>query len=512
MNSASPIPAARYLRMSTDEQKLSFVYQSAAMQRYAQKHGFVVVTTYEDSGRSGLTLKRRKGLTQLLEDVVSGRNSFKAILVYDVSRWGRFQDTDESAHYEFLCKSAGVPVHYCAEPFKNNSSSPATVMKTLKRVMAAEYSRELSERITRTKIILTESGFRAGGAPGYGFRRMLLSPDGSRKRLLAHGEVKDIRTGRIILVPGPAHEVKTVREIFRLRVSKLMSADAIAAHLHRKGVTPPGVPWDGGHVRLILENPKYAGWATWRRTTGPLGARSVDVPPNRWIVRTDAFEPLIDQATYDKAQKLLRESTLHKSNDELLAGLRELLLREGKISEHLIDQSPDLPVSATYDRRFGGLRQAYALIGYRECRDVPGMLKSRRSLRCLRRALFGQIPRIYKNQVKAIQERCGTRKALRFRDGVKVSISICRCVDYGSGSRWIIPVNRFESDYPTLICRCTRDNKALKDVYLARRVDSLCKFGFLTREHDPWLKGCKRIRDLSQLRKELDRMLIATQS
>jgi hypothetical protein len=32
------------------------------------------------------------------------------------SRWGRFQDADESAHYEFLCKSAGIPVHYCAEP------------------------------------------------------------------------------------------------------------------------------------------------------------------------------------------------------------------------------------------------------------------------------------------------------------------------------------------------------------------------------------------------------------
>lgn len=128
-------------------------------------------------------------MTQLLEDVVSGRRStFRAVLVYDVSRWGRFQDTDESAHYEFLCRSAGVPVHYCAEPFKNNTSSPAVVMKTLKRVMAAEYSRELSERLTRTKKILTESGFRAGSAAGYGLRRMLLSPEGHRRRLLAHGE------------------------------------------------------------------------------------------------------------------------------------------------------------------------------------------------------------------------------------------------------------------------------------------------------------------------------------
>jgi DNA invertase Pin-like site-specific DNA recombinase len=53
-------------------------------------------------------LKHRKGLQQLLQDVVGGTATYQTVLVYDVSRWGRFQDSDESAHYEFLCKSAGV--------------------------------------------------------------------------------------------------------------------------------------------------------------------------------------------------------------------------------------------------------------------------------------------------------------------------------------------------------------------------------------------------------------------
>jgi DNA invertase Pin-like site-specific DNA recombinase len=511
VNATSLIPAARYLRMSTDEQKLSLAYQAAAIQRYAEKHGFDIVSPYEDSGRSGLTLKRRKGLMQLLQDVISGRNTFEAVLVYDVSRWGRFQDTDESAYYEFLCKSAGVPVHYCAEPFKNNTSSPSVVMKTLKRIMAAEYSRELSERLTRTKKILTESGFRAGGAAGYGLRRMLLSPEGSRRRLLAHGEVKDIPTGRVILVPGPACEVKIVRDIFRLRVSKHESADAIAAYLNRKGITHPGVPWDGGHVREILGNPKYVGWATWRRTTGPLGTRSVKVPPNKWIAKVGAFEGIVDQETYDKAQDILKHLTIHKSNEELLAGLRALLLREGRISEHLIDGSPDLPSSLTYNKRFGGLRQAYALIGYREFRNIPAVQRTKLRLTTIRRSVFRQILRIFKNQVTAIQERGGSRQAMRFRDGVKISISICRCVDYGFGPRWVINVNRFERDYPALICRCTPDNKSLKDIHLVTRVDSASKTAFLTKEHDPWLRQGKQVRDLSRLRKILDRMLNLSQ-
>ena len=53
---------------------------------------------------------------------VSGRADFTAILVYDVSRWERFQDADESAYYEFLCKEAGITVHYCAEQFENDGS------------------------------------------------------------------------------------------------------------------------------------------------------------------------------------------------------------------------------------------------------------------------------------------------------------------------------------------------------------------------------------------------------
>lgn len=493
--------------MSTDEQKLSLAYQAAAIQRYAQKHGFVVVCTYEDSGRSGLTLKRRTGLMQLLQDVVNHRNTFNAVLVYDVSRWGRFQDTDESAYYEFLCKSVGVPVHYCAEPFKNNTSSPAVVMKTLKRVMAAEYSRELSERLTRTKKMLTQSGFRVGGAAGYGLRRMLLTPEGSWRRLLAHGEVKDIRTGRIILVPGPAHEVKAVREIFRLRVSRGENANSIATYLNRKGIAHPGVRWNGGHVREILENPKYVGWATWRRTTGPLGTRSVKVPPNRWISKVGAFKGVIDQETYDKAQEIRKRSTIHKSNEELLEGLRALLLREGRISEHLIDQSPDLPNSLTYNRRFGGLRQAYALIGYSEFRNIPAVRRTKLRLTAIRRSVFSQILRIFKHQVTVIQERGGSRRAIRFYDGLKISVSVCRCVEYGFGPRWIINVNRFERDYPTLICRCTPDNKFLKDIYLLRRIDSSSSYAFLTKEQDPWLRRGKRVRDLSLLRKMLDRML-----
>jgi len=92
------VPAAQYLRMSTEHQQYSFANQTTKIQQYADIKGFLIVHTYSDAARSGLVLKRRSGLLQLLHDVMSGTASFKAILVYDVSRWGRFEERDEAAN------------------------------------------------------------------------------------------------------------------------------------------------------------------------------------------------------------------------------------------------------------------------------------------------------------------------------------------------------------------------------------------------------------------------------
>jgi DNA invertase Pin-like site-specific DNA recombinase len=108
--------------MSTDDQQYSITNQRAAISKYALAHGFQVVRTYTDPGCSGITLTRRRGLQQLLADVVSGRARYTAILVYDISRWGRFQDIDEAAHYEFVCKDAGIPIYYCTEQFSNDGT------------------------------------------------------------------------------------------------------------------------------------------------------------------------------------------------------------------------------------------------------------------------------------------------------------------------------------------------------------------------------------------------------
>ena len=210
------VPAAQYVRMSTEHQQYSIANQEAAIQTYARSHGYAVVLTYADAGKSGLAIKHRKELRRLLHDVTSGQARYKAILVYDVSRWGRFQDVDEAAAYEFLCKSAGIPVRYCAEQFDNDGSLPSSMMKAMKRTMAAEFSRELGIKVSAGQRRIALLGFHVVGKAGYGLRRMMVSADGRRRVVLEDGERKAIQTDRTILVPGPKKEVACVRTIFGL--------------------------------------------------------------------------------------------------------------------------------------------------------------------------------------------------------------------------------------------------------------------------------------------------------
>jgi DNA invertase Pin-like site-specific DNA recombinase len=166
---------AQYVRMSTEHQQYSPENQSDIIHRYAETHNMEIVQTYSDHGRSGLNIAGRDGLSQLVEDVEEGQVAVSALLVYDVSRWGRFQDVDESAYYEYVLKRAGIRVHYCAEQFENDGSITSAVLKTLKRSMAAEYSRELSVKVFAGQCRLIEMGFRQGGPAGYGLRRLILA-------------------------------------------------------------------------------------------------------------------------------------------------------------------------------------------------------------------------------------------------------------------------------------------------------------------------------------------------
>ena len=190
------------------------------IREYAARRNMEIVVIYSDEGKSGLNIQGRGELARMIDDVQTKRADYKCILVYDISRWGRFQDADESAHYEYSCRRAGIAVHYCAEQFENDGTPSSTIIKTVKRAMAGEYSRELSSKVFQGACRLIQLGFKQGGTAGFGLRRMLVDHTGQQKGLLKMGEHKSIQTDRVILVPGPDEEVAIVRWMYEAFVKE----------------------------------------------------------------------------------------------------------------------------------------------------------------------------------------------------------------------------------------------------------------------------------------------------
>jgi len=496
----SLIPAAQYLRMSTEHQKYSLENQSAVTQSYAEARGFQIVTTYSDPAKSGLVLRRRFGLQQLLRDVV-GTPPYRAILVYDVSRWGRFQDTDESAHYEFLCKAAGVPVHYCAESFSNDGSLPSLIMKTLKRTMAAEYSRELSVKVLAGQKRIAHLGYKRGGVPGYGLRRMLVASDGTPKQLLANGERKSIATDRVTLVHGPDFEVAHVRDMYRMLISDGISVPEIARELNKKGVKQAGKgpvanAWNYATVYHVLTNPKYAGIHVFGRSTQKLATRSVRLPKSEWIITPAAFEPIVDQETFDRAQQVLGGRTVNRSNLELLRDLRSLLAAEGNLTARSIDSSWEMASCSTYRHRFGSLHEAYKLIGYGGPESFR-KFEARRRNRALRDELLSEIVSLFRN-IAIIQRGGKFHPRLRVKKGPTISVVVARPVRMAGGTLcWLLDPSHDERRFVTLLARLNPTQPSFQDFHILPNIDR--KRRFAIRRDDEWLKQGQPLPRLSDL-------------
>jgi len=350
--------AAQYLRMSTDHQQYSIANQIAAIALYAAAHGIGIVRSFKDEGKSGTTIKGRTGLQELLDVVQSGSAEFDLILVYDVSRWGRFSDSDEAAHYEFLCKRAGITVRYCAEQFENDDSTASNLLKALKRTMAGEYSRELSVKVTAGHRRLADMGWWQGGPPPFGMRRRIVGQNGELKDALEFGEWKSVSTDRVVLVPGPKEEVETIQLGFDLYTKRRKTRQQIADVLNQRKCFWGRRPWTVQKVRFLLTNPVYKGAYAYAKK------HRRNVSPDKCRIREHAFPAIIPEKQWMAANQLIREETKPLLDLEMLEALRRLWKRAGRLNSELINAARDVPSVEAYKKHFGSMTEAYKLIGY----------------------------------------------------------------------------------------------------------------------------------------------------
>ena len=454
--------AALYVRASTEHQNYSTDHQESALREYAAQYDFEVVAVYRDEGRSGLTLDGRNGLLRLLKEVQSGQAAYVAVLVYDVSRWGRFQDVDESAYYEYACRKAGIIVSYCAEPFTNDGSPLAALLKGLKRAMAAEYSRELSAKVFRAQCRLTEAGFKQGGSAGYGLRRQCLSVDGRTPRTLEIGERKSLPTDRVGFVHGPHEEVAVVRRIFDMCTDKQMPDTRIAEALNAEGLKNQyGRAWSAHNVKAILTNEKYAGTLIFNRSTQRLRSSRRPNDLHKWIRVEDAFQGIVSKDMFNRTKQVRLRRGKYWTDDEMLDGLREILVEHGKVSADFIDKS-DLPSAKSYALRFRGLVAAYEAAGV----SGPSLSRAtitRYRLRCVTKDMANELERCAR-RANAQLEKVTTRT---YRvNGVTVRLLCTRCRYERSHPCWKVTVRHAPAVDFVLWVRMSQSNEEVAQIYL----------------------------------------------
>jgi len=361
LNPTPKLRAVAYYRHSADiGQENSVEIQRDNIRAFAAKHDVEIIHEFVDRAKSGLDAEGRPAFNEMME-WVHNRSDFEYVLVLNVSRWGRFQDTDLSAHYESLCRQHGKQVIYAGIGFPRDEDGLVTQLrKNIDRYQSAEMVRNLSKTTFDGAAKVARQGYRPGASPPYGFHRMMLNESKQPDRILQPGQRKALQNGRVILVPGDAKQVKTVQEIFLLFVEKGFDERQIAGQLNSRDIpSPGGLQWGQGSVRHILTNQQYAGCVVYNKTTQRMKTKSRRNPKSEWIITPGAYEPLVAPALFERAQGIFEGRKRRHCPEEMLGRLRALYQKYGIVTSRLVRFDAECPSPSAYASRFGSVTGAF---------------------------------------------------------------------------------------------------------------------------------------------------------
>ena len=363
---------AYYRHSAQDRQENSIAIQQDQVRLWAESNGIEIIHEFMDPGKSGLTAEGRPGFQNMMEGWVKQRNDFQYILCLDVSRWGRFQDIDLSAQYSAECRKFGKEVIYTTlgKPREDDPLYPVYVQ--FERFRAAQYSRELSDKVFRGCVKIAQQGYWPGGKPRYGFRRLLLDEARQPVQILRPGERKSIQNQRVTLTLGDEREVTAVRRIFHEFTEDGRHEHAIAERLNHDGIpSPGGRMWDGTKVRDILTDERYAGTMVYNRTTQRLKTASRANPKDEWIRTPESFERIVESEVFDRAREIFAERARFYTPAYMLEKLEAVFRSHGTLRPSLVRAASDMPSPSTYLKHFGSMDRAFQQV-FCEIRVMAG--------------------------------------------------------------------------------------------------------------------------------------------
>lgn len=258
---------AIYCRVSTQEQAAegySIGEQQSRLSKFCDAHGWKIVHVYSDPGFSGAKLQR-PAIQQLIADCSYGL--FDCVLVYKLDRLSRSQkDTLYLIEDVFNAHQIGL-VSMC-ENFDTQSPFGKAMIGILS-VFAQLERDQITERMTMGRIGRAKAGYFAGGT----------------RPPIGYIYAKDPESGKQIIVIDE-YEAAMVRKIFSLFLEEDKTLTDIAKYM-RDHYQSKDRSWKYvTTISRILRDRVYVGDVSFSGV---------------WY--RGAHEPLIDQDTFDRAQR-----------------------------------------------------------------------------------------------------------------------------------------------------------------------------------------------------------------
>ena len=302
---------------------------------YASKFGFEIVEWFVDVGKTGTNFDKRKEFQRLWKCVQS-TPTFRHVIAYDQSRWGRPTNPEESAYWRVLFLKYGVEV-LLVKTSVDTTNEFAPVHQAIEGVIASSYSKKLSELTFRGQKSNAEKGFHCGGTAPYGYRRVALDiRTGEKVRDLGDGEWRRAREEKVVFALGDPAEVRIVQKIYQLRLQGL-GMRAIAAQLNAEGIPcakrgrwrNSDRKWSTGTIAAIVENPTNMGAKVFNRhpqshMKGPSKPAWKNNPEN-WVLVEEAHPAIVSKEIWhlanDSRKPYSRKNRFYLDSPYLLSGI-----------------------------------------------------------------------------------------------------------------------------------------------------------------------------------------------
>ena len=297
-----------------------------------------------------------------------------------------------------------------------------------------------------------------------------------------------------------------MQRIFREYADENRSLTEIARRLNRENIPfVHGGRWTTTTITHALERPQYTGTHVWGRTTAYLSGPVKKVTRDDWAICSNAFHPIVSGELFERARKRLANVTYRLSDEVLLDRLKSVAAETGKLTSRIIQNSRLCPAADAYRRRFGGLMNTYALLGYNTSELIAQATARLRGM-IVRRLFIQQFLDCFADQIEEVRASKRFRPLLRVRKtGLLISVVVARFqpTTRTRQPRWFIEPSRYERKRTTIVGLMDDRNASVTCIRVFPKMDygnaSNLKFAL---DH-PWWQTGKPLEQISDFLKVL---------